>query len=191
MDWFIADTHFGHEKMRARRGFASAREMDEALIARWNARVREEDEVFIAGDLICHSELPPAEYLRRLHGRKHLAVGNHDRVWMRGVALGEWFVEVALTLEVFRPGLCVTVCHYPMLDWYRRRHGACLVYGHIHDSRKEPYYDFLQTIPRAYNAGVDVNGLGPVTLEELAANTAAWRARQATERQVTKGAWRQ
>ena len=64
MDWFIADTHFGHEKMRVRRGFASAEEMDEALIARWNERVRDTDEVFIAGDLICHSDKPAAEYLR-------------------------------------------------------------------------------------------------------------------------------
>lgn len=187
MDWFIADTHFGHEKMRVRRGFASADEMDEALIARWNERVRDTDEVFIAGDLICHSDRPPAEYLRRLKGRKHLAVGNHDRAWMRGVMLGEWFVEVALTLEAFRPGCCFTVCHYPMLDWYRRRHGASLIYGHIHDSRKEPYYPYLQTIPRAYNAGVDVNGLRPVSLEELMANTAEWRARQETERRMTKG----
>ena len=74
-----------------------------------------------------------------------------------------------------------------MLDWYRRRHGASLIYGHIHDSRTEPYYPYLQTIPRAYNAGVDVNGLRPVSLEELMANTAEWRARQETERRMTKG----
>ena len=124
MDWFVADTHFGHEKMRSRRGFASVSEMDEALIAAWNARVGETDDVFIAGDLICHSERPAAEYLRRLKGRKHLAVGNHDRAWMREVTLGEWFVEVALLLEVARPGRFVTVGHYPMMDWFRRRHGG-------------------------------------------------------------------
>ena len=31
MDFFIADTHFGHEKMRVRRGFPSVAAMDEAL----------------------------------------------------------------------------------------------------------------------------------------------------------------
>ena len=189
MDWFVADTHFGHEKMRSRRGFASVSEMDEALIAAWNARVGEADDVFIAGDLICHSERPAAEYLRRLKGRKHLAVGNHDRAWMREVTLGEWFVEVALLLEVARPGRFVTVGHYPMMDWFRRRHGGHLVYGHIHDSRKEPYYAFLQTVPQAYNAGVDVNGMRPSTLEELIANTAARRERQSTARRLTKGTW--
>ena len=35
-----------------------------------------------------------------------------------------------------------------MMDWFRRRHGGHLVYGHIHDSRKEPYYAFLQTVPQ-------------------------------------------
>lgn len=184
MDYFIADTHFGHEKMRARRGFASVEEMDEALIANWNARVGDADDVYIAGDLIYRNERPAEDYLRRLRGRKHLAVGNHDRAWMRTVRLAEWFAEAAFVLEGERKGTSFTVCHYPMMDWYRRRHGAHLIYGHIHETTAEPYYPFLQTVPRAYNAGVDVNNLRPVTLSELIANTARRRARHAIQGQL-------
>ncbi len=177
MDFFIADTHFGHAKVAAKRKFRSVEAMDEALIAAWNARVGEADDVFIAGDLICRNDRPAEEYLRRLRGRKHLAVGNHDRVWMRTVRLADFFREVAFTIEGVRDGVFFTVNHYPMLDWYRRRHGALMIYGHIHDSDAEPYCPFLRTIPRAYNAGVDVNDFRPVTLRELIANTA--RRRQA------------
>ncbi|MBQ9694049.1 MAG: hypothetical protein IJV69_04760 [Kiritimatiellae bacterium] len=62
-----------------------------------------------------------------------------------------------------------------MMDWYRRRHGAHLIYGHIHNNTTDPYFNFLQTVPQAYNAGVDVNGLKPVTLSELIRNTARYR----------------
>ncbi len=181
MDFFIADTHFGHEKMRVRRGFPSVAAMDEALIANWNARVGDADDVYIAGDLIYRNERPAADYLRRLRGRKHLAIGNHDRQWLRTVCPADWFVEVAFVLEGERKGTMFTVCHYPMMDWYRRRHGAHLIYGHIHETTVEPYYPFLQTVPRAYNAGVDVNGLKPVTLSELIANTVRRRERRAVK----------
>lgn len=38
--FFTSDTHFGHEAIirHCGRPFASVAEMDEALIARWNAR---------------------------------------------------------------------------------------------------------------------------------------------------------
>ncbi len=178
MDYFIADPHFGHDKVRLKRGFASVEEMDELLIERWNARIAENDHVFIVGDLMCHNTLPPEAYLRRLKGRKHLAIGNHDRVWMRSVRLSDWFEEVAFVLEGERKGTSFTCCHYPMMDWYRRRHGAHLIYGHIHATTVEPYYNFLQTVPCAYNAGVDVNHFRPVTLSELIANTARWRTKK-------------
>lgn len=181
MDYFIADTHFGHDKVRAQRGFASVEAMDALLIAQWNARVTDADDVFIVGDLMCHNTLPAEAYLRQLKGRKHLAVGNHDRTWMRTVRLAEWFVEVALVIEGVRKGTFFTCSHYPMMDWYRRRHGALQIYGHIHASAAEPYCPFLKTVPRAYNAGVDVNNFRPVTLSELMANTARRRAREAAQ----------
>ncbi len=175
MDYFVADTHFGHEKMRLIRGFASVQEMDEHLIERWNRRVTDEDDVYIAGDLFYKNERPVEEYLARLKGRKHLAIGNHDRQWLSRIRAEEWFEEVAFVLEADRKGDYFTICHYPMMDWYRRRHGAHLIYGHIHATTREPYYRYLQTVPRAYNAGVDVNNLHPVTLSELIANTKQWR----------------
>ena len=172
MDYFIADTHFGHDQVRAERGFASLDEMDNLLLARWQARVSPTDDIYIVGDFLYRSPRPPAEYLRQLPGRKHLVIGNHDRAWMRGLRLQNWFVEVGHVLEGERKSTYFTCCHYPMLDWYRRRHGAHLIYGHIHNHTNDFYYPFLTTLPRAYNAGADVLDYTPCTLAELIARAA-------------------
>ena len=50
--FFTADTHFGHAAARAfyRRPFATVAEMDTAMVARWNAAVAPDDEVWHLGD---------------------------------------------------------------------------------------------------------------------------------------------
>lgn len=52
MIYFTADTHFGHcNVIRFCDGpFASAEEMDEAMIQNWNERVTGNDTVYILGD---------------------------------------------------------------------------------------------------------------------------------------------
>ncbi|MBQ9694048.1 MAG: metallophosphoesterase [Kiritimatiellae bacterium] len=94
MDFFIADTHFGHDKIRAKRGFATVEEMDECLIANWNLRVTPQDHIYIAGDLMYRNACHARDYLSRLNGKKHLVIGNHDRAWMKTVQLSDWFEEV-------------------------------------------------------------------------------------------------
>lgn len=49
MIYFTADTHFGHENVIrfCGRPFSCAAEMDEALIANWNSRVKGNDTVYI------------------------------------------------------------------------------------------------------------------------------------------------
>lgn len=76
--WFIADTHFGDEKIRRYecRPFETAAQMDEQLITRWNQAVSEEDEVYVLGDF--GAEGAEAQVLQKLKGIKYLVKGNHD-----------------------------------------------------------------------------------------------------------------
>jgi len=67
--WFTADAHFGdHRTINLhRRPFASTAEMDQALVAGWNALVGPTDEVWRLGDFA----RPPADVavlLARLNG---------------------------------------------------------------------------------------------------------------------------
>ena len=81
-DYFIADTHFGGEKIRRyeNRPFETAVEMDEKLIENWNGIVTEEDTVYVLGDFSDYAEAEKdIEILQRLNGTKILVMGNHDR----------------------------------------------------------------------------------------------------------------
>ena len=93
--FFTADTHFGHTNVIkfCARPFASDEEMDEALIENWNAKVKGCDTVFVLGDMFYRCE-NVAEILRRLKGKKHLILGNHDSSWMDKVNLEDYFIGV-------------------------------------------------------------------------------------------------
>ena len=68
-DYFIADTHFGGEKIRRyeNRPFETAVEMDEKLIENWNGIVTEEDTVYVLGDFSDYAEAEKdIEILQRL-----------------------------------------------------------------------------------------------------------------------------
>ena len=71
MIYFTADNHFGHENIIrfCNRPWKTAEEMDEAMIALWNERVRNNDTVFILGDL-CFRAKDAENILFRLKGKK-------------------------------------------------------------------------------------------------------------------------
>jgi calcineurin-like phosphoesterase family protein len=179
MNYYIADPHFGHANIieACGRPFASVDEMDRTLIENWNARVRPEDHVWVVGDLCYRNEKPASWYLERLSGHKHLIEGNHDKVWMRKEDASEFFESVR-QFEFVHDGPEESVlCHYPLMTWPGKKHsGMYLIYGHIHNDKPEEFWPLLRTYERALNAGADVNGFAPVTLPELIANNAAWRA---------------
>ena len=81
----ISDTHFGHtnswEKFKLPNGdplrpFTSTEEMDEAMVERWNAKVRPGDTVYHLGDVVINKK--SLHHVKRLNGKKRLVRGNHD-----------------------------------------------------------------------------------------------------------------
>ncbi|BCO16325.1 metallophosphatase_gp272 [Bacillus phage vB_BceM_WH1] len=79
--WFTSDTHHGHKniiKFEPIRKWDNTDDMDEALIQRWNSKVKPHDIIFHIGDVfLCGAKR--AEYIAsRLNGRKILILGNHD-----------------------------------------------------------------------------------------------------------------
>ena len=80
MIFYTADLHLGYFPILhdTARPFPSVAEMDEALIANWNARVGADDSVYIVGDFSYNGGEAPTQYLSRLNGHLHLIRGNHD-----------------------------------------------------------------------------------------------------------------
>lgn len=181
MIYFTADLHLGHKNIirLAERPFSSLEEMDERLIANWNAKVKGNDTVYIIGDLICKSA-QSEEYLSRLKGKKVLICGNHDEGWLDKVESADYFVAVEKLIEQSFCGHMTTLCHYPMIEWRASRKGISkklgyLIHGHIHKNKDKPEYYQLFRIANALNAGVDINNFEPVTFEELVANNARFK----------------
>ena len=81
----ISDHHLGHtnswEKFKLSDGsplrpFTSTEEMNETMIERHNAKVKEQDTVYFLGDVVINKKY--LELVKRMNGRKILIRGNHD-----------------------------------------------------------------------------------------------------------------
>lgn len=176
MIYFTADNHFGHENIirLCNRPWKTAEEMDEAMIALWNERVRNNDTVFILGDL-CFRATNAENTLSRLKGKKRLLVGNHDGSWMKKVDLGKHFESVDYLLETSDGQHGLTLCHYPLLSWNHSKR-AYMIYGHIHTDTALDFWPLIRVRDRMLNAGADLNGYRPVTFEELVVNNERFKA---------------
>lgn len=156
--WFTSDTHFGHTNIikHCARPFSTAEEMDVDLIARWNAVVRPDDEVWHLGDFAYRNAKAVASYLSRLNGRIHLIHGNHDSAATK--ALAAWASSQPFA-EIKLDGTRISLMHYAMRVWPASHHGALHFFGHSHGS--------LPGDRQSCDVGVDAWDFRPVSLDEI------------------------
>lgn len=176
MVYYISDTHFGHENIirLCNRPFQSVEEMNAALLANWNRRVKGNDTVYILGDLFYKCE-DPEPILQQLKGKKRLILGNHDGSWMTKLDASRYFESIDLMLETSVGNYSVTLCHYPLVTW-KHEQKAYMIHGHIHLDTSTDFWPLLRARERVLNAGAEINAYRPVTLEELIHNNAAFKA---------------
>lgn len=156
--FFTSDTHWGDHRVlnfRGGRPFASTAEMNEGLIANWNAAVGPDDTVWHLGDVARRVADVPG-LLKRLNGTKHLVTGNLDPP---GIADAPGWASVQAYAELTVDGRALVLCHYPFRSWNGQGRGALNLHGHSHGR--------LKPLPRQYDVGVDARGWRPVTLAEL------------------------
>lgn len=158
--FLTSDTHFHHTNIitYSSRPFKTVEEMNEALIHRWNAVVAPDDVVYHLGDFSMGG-VPSSLFRRRLHGRIHLLVGNHDQRALKEPALWESIHDI---LHTKIEGQRVTLCHYAMRVWLKSHHGAWHLFGHSHHS--------LPDDPESLSLDVGVDGWDytPVSMAQIA-----------------------
>ena len=157
--WFCGDLHFSHPsvlyfhpKRREAAGItleelqadkhAAIKKHDDWLINLWNKTIAKSDNVYILGDFCLGNKARTEEILNKLHGKKYLILGNHDKSCKGLERYFEWvgdIKEVKFThnqYEFIKEGetFAVEMCHFPMLSWNRRPHGTCHLHGHCHNS---------------------------------------------------------
>ena len=194
--YFVSDLHFSHlntlyhhPKKREAAGISLEElqngdkwevlaKYDEWLIKKWNETIKREDLVYILGDVCLGNRERTEKILQRLHGKKFLIYGNHDKsckgleqryfVWsgdIKEVKFNHCQFPFIDENETF----CVELCHYPVLAWNRRTHGACKVHGHTHGSI-DRFND--ESMELRVDVGFDsrMGNLGFVRLEDLYAH---------------------
>lgn len=154
--WLISDTHFGHSNIigYCDRPFDNAREMDEAMVERWNETVKDGDIVYHLGDVYFGSE--GASCLPKLKGRKRLILGNHDNG--KDQRLLAAFQKIVVWRMFPEFGLLLT--HVPVHEHTLRDKCPKNVHGHIHE----------RSIPddRYVCVSVEHTNYTPVHIETLA-----------------------
>ena len=176
MNYFIADTHFGHKNILhfADRPFADIEEMNRFIVDNWNCKVNDNDHIYILGDVFYKCE-DPEPILRELKGEKHLIIGNHDS-WLKRLELKKYFVSIDNYLEFFDGNNYLILSHYPMLSYhFANRNNTYMIHGHIHADTDADYFSLLANRERILNAGVDINNYAPVTFEELLLNNKEYK----------------
>lgn len=172
MIYYTSDLHLGANNIIAyeNRPWQTVEEMDKALIANWNSRVKPDDDVYVLGDFCFKGVTRAIEYFKRLNGHIHLIRGNHD-FFMSQVTFYYYIQLDDRGLDVWDKGHYahikdndrdVVLCHYPILYWENMEYGSIHLYGHVHT-----YRDCSAMAKNSYNVGVDVNNYMPVTLDEL------------------------
>jgi calcineurin-like phosphoesterase family protein len=142
--FFTADTHFEHNKilLHAKRPWTTVGEMNEALIKRWNARVRKGDKVFILGDFCWKNS---NYYLNRLHGDKIIMIGSHDHMSQEVAKNFSKVYDGAAMISV--DGQPIWISHCAHRVWEKGHYGAPHFFGHSHGR--------LSTFNLSRDVGVD------------------------------------
>jgi len=133
--FLVSDTHFGHagvcrftrnDGVTKLRPWDNADEMDEAMVKRWNERVRPNDKVYHLGDVVINRKA--LGIMRRLNGDKVLIRGNHDI--FRDTDYREHFRE----LRAYHVMNGMILSHIPIHSESLGRFGVN-IHGHTHANR--------------------------------------------------------
>jgi len=166
---FTSDTHFYDESIiyAFARPFKTVDAMNEALIANWNAKVKNDDLVYHLGDfaLKCSAKQAKA-ILDQLNGRIILIRGNNDSVAElvkhRFAAMVD-YAEISVDDSDAPKGneRKIALLHYAMRVWRGSHNGSWHLYGHTHGTLPDDPYSL------SFDIGVDCWDFAPLTYQEV------------------------
>lgn len=192
--FFTSDTHFTHAMVAGLRGFDTADEHDQAIVANWNATISRDDTVWHLGDVGLGKPAEILPWVARLNGKIHLITGNHDAPWPahRDACKSQrlWLQHFD-TIQAFArrkiDGTEVLLSHFPYsgdhsgedrhVQYRLRDEGRWLLHGHTHGTERAQF-DGLPFTPhggepqrrgKTVHVGLDAWNLHPVAAEQITA----------------------
>ena len=173
--FFTSDTHFHHDNIIrfCNRPFKDVYHMDEELIKRWNEKVGPDDIIYHLGDFAWGGSEVWNGILKRLNGRIHLIVGNHDEKNLRQGYM-QHFESISYQQHIYIEGKSIYLNHYPFLAFggtYKGADAAWQLFGHVHSKKQgSTGLDIARMqylFPTQYDVGVDNNDYKPVSFEQV------------------------
>ena len=166
--YVTSDLHFGHDRefIWKARGYNSVDEMNEDYVHKWNVTVDNNDDVYVLGDLML-GDKSNIEFIKRLKGRIHIVLGNHDTP-TREAMYKELpnVVEIAWAIKLDYRKYHFYMSHLPTLTGNLEkeylRQMTLNLYGHTHQNT-----NFYEDRPYMYHVGVDSHDGYPVLLDTV------------------------
>lgn len=140
--------------------------MNEDYVHKWNITVDNNDDVYVLGDLML-GDKSNIEFIKRLKGRIHIVLGNHDTP-TREAMYKELpnVVEVAWAIKLDYRKYHFYMSHFPTLTGNLEKehlHQMTLnLYGHTHQNT-----NFYEDRPYCFHVGVDSHDGYPILLDTV------------------------
>jgi len=158
--FFSSDFHFYHDNIirYCERPFKDYKEMNEALIYKWNKVVGYEDVVWVLGDFsLSKDQTAINKILERLNGQKNLIIGNHDS---KACIHAPHWNSVHELHDIITDKQMIVLSHYAMRIWNGSHRGSWCLYGHSHSSLEEDN-------SLSFDIGIDAWNYTPASFDQI------------------------
>lgn len=171
--YLTSDLHFCHKKdfLYKPRGFTSVGEMNYAIVSIWNNTVKDDDDIYVLGDLMLNDDEEGMFLLKNLRGRLHIIRGNHDsdrRIELYKQCLH--IVEVENSIYLHYNGYHFYLSHYPTLtsnfDFDKPLKARLInLCGHSHI--QNAFEDWDKYNAPIYHCELDAHNCAPIALDQI------------------------
>lgn len=141
--WFASDLHYNHTNMvrslskwspdSVMRDFKSLNEMNDAIVNGINKYVKQEDVLFLLGDIAFGAPENVKKVMSRINcDTIHFIYGNHDEWIEKSEDLQMCFTTLQDYCEVQIDDDKFVLFHYPIREWNGAHKGWYHLFGHVH-----------------------------------------------------------
>jgi calcineurin-like phosphoesterase family protein len=171
--WFIADPHTDHPKIVkiCSRPVPLTDALDTSIPEQkrrlnelhndwlirevYNKYIDKKDEVYILGDLSLYPKNDAEKLIDKLHGNKHLILGNHDDNISHSTRFSEITQRKDFKYKRFGLDLHIVLDHYPLASWNKKIHGSWMLYGHVHGRFANLSTEIEKFLGLIWDVGID------------------------------------
>lgn len=170
MIYFTSDLHLSHDRdfIFGPRGFKNVQEHDKTIIKNWNSVVKDEDTIYILGDIMLNDNVNGMRCFNQLKGTKYIILGNHDTKERIELYKNLPNTQVIGYATMFKYGKYnFYLSHYPTITSNNDSEKPLIrkiinLFGHTHQST-----NFYENQDAMYHVGLDSHSNYPIPIEKI------------------------